>query len=627
MVKHLNIRNPQLRSLLGYLVVAVVIWLAVMFEFRLDDSFITYRYARNLSEGVGLVYNFGDSVLSTTAPLYAVLLTVLSFFIRDFHILGILITVLSMGLGGWFVHKLLPDYMPLGIRLWAGLVYVMSSLLWLSSGMETALWIMLVLAAIDLYRTERWGWAGLLVGLATLTRADAALPGILLGITALVTSVNRIGTTGGWWHPLLRLGVAASIPLLVFVVWAWLTYGSPFPATLSAKSAQAVLGISGLGLNVDMWEGLRLILRSLMQQSPLYVALALLMLFGMAGSLSRHVLLVVIWGGLHLVAYIVLSVAPYRWYYAPLVPGAVLLAACGLNYLHQRLHIRGFRYGFLVVAAISIFPLIAQITSFSKISDYLKIGGATDVMLPVVDWKAYRETGEWLEQNTPADATVGVAEVGQVGFYARRWMTDYLGLLQPDVTASLRRGDLYSWLVGYAPDYLVFQRFRGIGLVLYNLYIQDDPWFNANYQPVVDFDDSRYAAGPVTIFERSQPIRNVDEADSQIELGNLRLMGFASDGGTIPSTGGAVRVRLDWDVGGALPPNIHIAVKGLSIAGGNPGFDGDYDTSNWVGRFSTWHGFVVPSAAAGKYDLLVSVGPTGGPYRDEIIGSLEVIGG
>ena len=46
-----------------------------------------------------------------------------------------------------------------------------------------------------------------------------------------------------------------------------------------------------------------------------------------------------------------------------------------------------------------------------------------------------QETGEWLDKNTPPDATVGVAEVGQIGFYARRYMTDYLGLLQPAVAA------------------------------------------------------------------------------------------------------------------------------------------------------------------------------------------------
>ena len=45
-----------------------------------DNAFITYRYADNLRSGLGLVYNPGEWVLGTTAPLYAVLLAVLSSF-------------------------------------------------------------------------------------------------------------------------------------------------------------------------------------------------------------------------------------------------------------------------------------------------------------------------------------------------------------------------------------------------------------------------------------------------------------------------------------------------------------------------------------------------------------------
>ncbi|HYH46151.1 MAG TPA: hypothetical protein VEG34_10725, partial [Thermoanaerobaculia bacterium] len=45
--------------------------------FSYDDGFITYRYARNWAEGLGLVYNPGEEVLGTTAPGYALLLGLL----------------------------------------------------------------------------------------------------------------------------------------------------------------------------------------------------------------------------------------------------------------------------------------------------------------------------------------------------------------------------------------------------------------------------------------------------------------------------------------------------------------------------------------------------------------------
>src|ERR1700675_5151721 len=42
-----------------------------------DDPFITFRYAENLRAGLGFVYNPGEHVLSTTTPLYTVILAVL----------------------------------------------------------------------------------------------------------------------------------------------------------------------------------------------------------------------------------------------------------------------------------------------------------------------------------------------------------------------------------------------------------------------------------------------------------------------------------------------------------------------------------------------------------------------
>lgn len=626
MVKQNSRSWDGLMIILPFVALALLIWLLIMREFRLDDSFITYRYARNLASGVGLVYNQGDSVLSTTAPLYAMLLAALSLIVPDFNILGSLIGVLSIGLGGAIIYSLLERNLPKTLAAWGGVVYVLSSPLWLSLGMETSLWIMLVLAGVWLFEQGHWPLTGLLVGLAVLVRPDAALPALLLGLASLGATVNGVNTRRRWWLPLVGYGLMAAVPMLLFALWALATYGSPFPVTLSAKSAQAVLGITGLGYDVTYWEGLRLILRSLMAQSPLYIALALLVLFGLAGRIPVSTGLVVAWGALHLVAYILLGVAPYRWYYAPLVPGAVMLAAHGLRYIDDRLRQRNIAYSRYVVAAIAVFPILAQMTSFARIGEMMRVGGPVDVMLPIVDWDAYRQTGQWLDQNTPPDATVGVAEVGQIGFYAQRWMTDYLGLLQPEVAAALKRGDLYSWLAGYAPDYLPFQRFRGAALVLYNYVIQDDPWFTANYQPVAEFDDPRYAAGPVTIFERTTPKRDFVPQAADLTYGDLHLAGLATDSPEMSVAGGPVRVRLDWDViGDGLPENLHIAVKIVDQAT-NPGFDGDYPTANWGGAFSTYHGFVVPDGVQpGRYPLLVAVGPTGGPYHEQNAGWIEVV--
>jgi len=48
----------------------------------IDDAFITFRYARNIVEGQGFVYNPGSQVLGTTTPLYTVLMAVIATVLR-----------------------------------------------------------------------------------------------------------------------------------------------------------------------------------------------------------------------------------------------------------------------------------------------------------------------------------------------------------------------------------------------------------------------------------------------------------------------------------------------------------------------------------------------------------------
>lgn len=600
-----------------FLLLSLAIWLLLMHQFRLDDSFITYRYARNFAEGHGLAYNRGDATLSTTAPLYAMLLALGSFAIPDFHVLGGLIGGVCIGLGGAVIFLLLPKHIPTWVRMFAGGLYVISTPLWLALGMETALWVGLALASVWLVSESRYSLAGLTMGIAVLVRPDAALPGLLLGLAVLVRTVNQAYVMRRWWRPVLAFGLAAAIPVILFSLWGWFTYGSPLPVTLGAKSAQAVLGITGLGPHVGTFAGLGLIVSGLLSQSGFYLIYMILAVLGLWWRPNWPTVLIVSWGVLHVLVYALLQIAPYRWYYVPLLPGVILLASFGLHWLLQRLPL-------FAVGTVALAMIIAPIMSFVEINRYFEQGGPMQVMLPIVDWQVYREVGEWLDAQTAPDATVGVAEVGQLGFYARRWMTDYLGLLQPDVAKMLQRGDLYSWLAKYAPDYLVFQRFRGVPLVLYNYLIEDDPWFNASYQPVTEFDDSRYSSGPVTIFERTTALRELHEQRVQMDYDGLRLVGLATDGYAVAQPGETIRIRLDWQIIGDLPPDLHLAVKALDLPI-FPSFDADYRTEYWEGEFSTWHTLVWPDTLEpGDYPLHVAVGPTGGPYNGQNVGWFTV---
>ena len=223
-------RLERLRDLLLLLVAAVAAWSAVAsFEgYVFEDSYITYRYADNLAEGQGFVFNPGERVLGTSTPLWTLLLA------AGKRLTGQEIPVLA----GWLFAAAWVAFALLGAALIrsrgrgnAGALFALACLwgaggILLVWGMETALDVALLFAALAAARARREGLLGLLLGLAMITRFDTVLfAGLLLALVAW--SERRVP-----WRPFL-VATAVVLPWLIF---SQLYFGAPFPHTLSAKA-------------------------------------------------------------------------------------------------------------------------------------------------------------------------------------------------------------------------------------------------------------------------------------------------------------------------------------------------------------------------------------------------------
>ena len=575
-----------------------------MASFRLDDSFIIYRYARNIAAGVGFVYNAGERVLSTTTPLYTLLLAGLWFVMPDLPALGNALSAAAIGGAGLALYALGRDEGRIPALVMAG-VYATFPLMWLTLGMETALLIFLGVSAVWAQARGRGMLAALLLGLAALTRPDALALAPLLALDALLA--RRVP----WREGLVFLGVLAP-----WAIWSSLYFGSPLPATLTAKGAQTAMGVTGFAPGVTFPGGLALIAAALFEQSPLWVGAAALAVLGLARVRRRRwAMLLVGWALLHVLGYTILGVAPYRWYYAPLAPGVAALIGLGASALFARLPRPVWRWAVLVLfltliagAAARSLWLIYQ----TPRHDARFIAGRGIPMLPTVDWDIYREAGEWLNRHTPPEALIGVSEVGQLGYYADRCMVDYLGLLQPEVAAALGRRDVYWWLPHYAPDYLVLG-----GPSLYGYPLGPDDWFNQVYREVERFEDPRYRT-PKVIYARRLDLPPLEAVPVEAAYtGGLTLTGVATD---LPlgdlSASQPARVRLGWRVDAPQPPDAHIV---LTLTGwdGAPALQVDraFATHDWpVGEaLSTYHTLVLAGGLPpGVYDLCVGVERSGG---------------
>jgi len=213
-----------------------------------DDAYVSFRYARNLVRGDGLVYNVGERVEGYSNFLWTMLSAVpLAVGAEDplpaMHVLSIWLWFCSYGL-----------LIALGVRLfregqWVAplaalpLAHHWSYNMWFVSGMETPLVCFLTLALICIFaedperRPANLFWASLAGVALILARLDGVVT--LAGVTLAGVAL--------YWRPLLRerkwrryLGLPLLPVLLILVpynLWRIFYFGDFFPNTYYAKVA------------------------------------------------------------------------------------------------------------------------------------------------------------------------------------------------------------------------------------------------------------------------------------------------------------------------------------------------------------------------------------------------------
>lgn len=494
---------------------------------RFDDPYITYRYAENLAAGRGFVFSPGEATLITTAPLYALLLGGLG-------LLGLAAPGASAWLGvsaliatGWALWELGRARAPLASFI-AGATLIAFPLVWLTVGFETPLFLAVALWAFVCAGRQRVLAAGVLLGIAVGLRGDGALVAVL---TAAVLAVQhwRAGAarvTG----LVLRLSAPALLVYAPLALWLTMQFGSPLPSTLQTKSAQAVSGLTGFYAFTTFPEGAWILISAYVEQHATFLVVIALAALG-ALVLGRDVrahddaaaiwqLAPVAWLLLHLFGYTAIGVAPYVWYYAPLVPGLAWLCGHGVQTIWRAAQrwpqtSATTRVAPAALAASMLFaalglanaPIVAVLNGGTPPNPTLR----ASKVLPETKVDIYEQVGRWIAANTPAEATLGVTELGVMGYYAQRHTVDFLGLTTPGALADIRHGDFVAGLLREQPDYVAFPAINAI----YDVNPQKEAWFLKLYRPVKAFDDARFWSTPMTVRQRVAQAERFDTIDSR----------------------------------------------------------------------------------------------------------------
>ncbi len=208
-----------------------------------DDAFISFRYAKNLSDGLGLVYNIGERVEGYTNFLWTTLLAGgLQLGIPPETLapaLGIASFAVLIGLLYW--HSLRrKKYSKTLFLPFAALAVLLNRdmQVFATSGLETAFFTTLIFGAYSaIVRRDKsmgLGVAGILLSLAALTRPDGLL--IYASAAAYIFATSR-HSRGFSFRPMLKLIIPGLLIYGPYILLRWQYYGHWLPNTYYAKSA------------------------------------------------------------------------------------------------------------------------------------------------------------------------------------------------------------------------------------------------------------------------------------------------------------------------------------------------------------------------------------------------------
>lgn len=422
-------------------------WIAGGPGFPLDDSWIHLHFARNLAEGRGFVYNPGEPVGGSTAPLWTLLVAALFALVGAqppaVKVLGVL-AALGAALGARALTLAWTGDRRLGLL--AGVLAALSGpLLWGAlSGMEVALAACLVTGAVVAEIRQRSLAAAALGGLAVLARPEAVVLLPLLWAAGPLT--------------LWRTGAFVLVPAVWLAPWLGFnlaTTGSPLPATAVAKVEGGLLGLL-VGQRESLataliWRPEAFLWSWVTWLGQANLALPVLAAAG-AGLLARRrgrrawpaaILL------LHPLAMALL--APYRGpgfqegrYSAHLLPLAVSLGCVGLTGVPARLGGAPARRG----AAVALVLLAAGGAWVAAGRYGWAVQNIEAMQVPL---------GRWVAERTPPAARLALNDVGAIAYLSRREVVDLMGLVTPAIVPYRRQGEagILRYLERRCPDYLI----------------------------------------------------------------------------------------------------------------------------------------------------------------------------
>lgn len=416
--------------------------------YTVEDAYISFRYAENLIDGNGLVYNPGSRVEGYTNFLWVICLAFLHSLVSwidlplTAKLLGAFCSTLTLLCLAQYSHPCIKNRFKLIIPL----IVVISPgfLLWTVAGLETPLVTLLLTIAFVIDQSERKAMhfrAGICFGFAILTRPDIAL------VFAAYLSVQMLVNRKNVRYAIALLAGCGAI-VVPHALFRFFYYNSFVPNTYFIKTKRFLGG------------GTAYFMKYLSIAGLIPISLAILGCV-VRGNCRKTIISLTIPPVVYLsyIHHIGGDWMPMGRYFIPVIPLFAIAAVLTLSQLHLRKYIK------LLYCSIVAHVLV---TGFSPFFNPLQMRRC--YYNDILHWesnqfKQWREVGEWFHSNAPATAVITTGLAGIIPFYSGLKNIDRGGLNDREIAETIQRSAntqeekrlIESIILVRNPDYILIE--------------------------------------------------------------------------------------------------------------------------------------------------------------------------
>jgi arabinofuranosyltransferase len=475
----------------------------------IDDAYITFRYAQNLLAGNGIVYNPGEAVLGTTTPLYMLVMAGLGLFTggsqAPFPTLSLLVNAIADAITCWLLFKLAEalGYRRAGIA--AAIVWAVApwSVTFAIGGMETSLLILFGTATFYLYSIDKPVAAGLCGSLSLLTRPDALLFLLPLGIERLRRGFGSKKINPDPLPITMKELLAFALPTLTWMIYSTAIYGNPIPHSILAKVAAYRLPEEAALVRLlqhfatpflgHLTFGTWWIVFGLMLFPVLYGLGVLKILREKFNAWPT-----IIYPWFYFMVYAIANPLIFRWYLTPPLPLYFMGIFLGVERLASDLKSN------LPAIFMAACALVLTLNGWTFHPDHGPDRPAPDMAYIKLELLYEQATKDLREQIEPGQI-LAAGDIGALGYFTGAPILDTLGLISPQVDKYYPLPD-NAYVGNYAipsnlindlqPDFLVILEVYGRKTLL------EDPIFSEGYDQIMKIPTDMYGSDGMLIFRR-----------------------------------------------------------------------------------------------------------------------------